>query len=409
MGEEWFIPLRKYRGSAVEARREGWRNPWNPIKAPLHNRSARRETTLEFYADCRGPLRGRRNVGRVAVCQPHVAQGMVEPMAQALNGSRRAVDNIAVIADCTGEEMASAIFSAFLHDLHDLQKYTKSALIPSCMEQKRSQYSNSPLSGLGRASRAQLAAVLRKSTGTVTPVAAAEILGLPRREAAKLLSRWAMQGWLRRVRRGIYVPVPLESERADMSPEDAWVIAETAFAPCFISGWSAAEYWGLTEQVFRTVLVSTTRRPRNRAPRMAGINFRLRTVGDEAFFGLKTVWRGRARVQVTDPSRTIVDLLLDPSLGGGLRSSVDMLQSYLASKEHRNVGQVVSYARTLGVGAVFKRLGYLLERFAPEEQAAIEQCARALTQGNARLDPALPAKRLVTAWRLWLPEGWKAQ
>ena len=288
-----------------------------------------------------------------------------------------------------------------------LKKYTESALIPLSMEENRSQYTISPLSGLGKASRAQLAAVLRKSGGVVTPVLAVEALSVSRVEAAKLLSRWAAQGWLQRVRRGIYVPVPLESERADSAPEDAWPIADTAFAPCFISGWSAAEYWGLTEQVFRTVLVSTTRRLRSRKPRMGGIDFRLRTVNEKEFFGLKAVWRGRTRVQVSDPSRTIVDLMSDPSLGGGLRSSADMLQNYLASKEHRNVGQLVSYAETLGVGAVFKRLGYLLERFAPDERNAIGRCARALTKGNAKLDPALPNKKLVTAWRLWLPEGWK--
>jgi predicted transcriptional regulator of viral defense system len=208
------------------------------------------------------------------------------------------------------------------------------------------------------------------------------------------------------VQRGIYVPVPLESERADSSPEDAWVIAEAAFAPCFISGWSAAEHWGLTEQVFRTVLVSTTRRPRNRQTKLGGIGFRLRTVSESDFFGLKTVWRGRAQVKVSDASRTIIDLMADPSLGGGLRSSADMLQSYLASKEHRNVGQLLAYAESLGVGAVFKRLGYLLARFAPEEGEAIARCRASLTKGNARLDPALPARTLATAWRLWLPAGW---
>ena len=291
---------------------------------------------------------------------------------------------------------------------YPLKKYTESALIPFSMEEKRSQYSGSPLSGLGKASRTQLAAVLRKSAGIVTPVLAAEVLSVSRIDAARLLSRWAAQGWLQRVRRGIYVPVPLESERSDASPEDSWLIAETAFAPCFISGWSAIEHWGLTEQVFRTVLVSTTRRLRNRKPKMGGIGFRLCTVNEKEFFGLKTVWRGRTRVQVSDPSRTIVDLMSDPSLGGGLRSSVDMLRNYLASKEHRNVVQLVSYAETLGVGAVFKRLGYLLARFAPEERKAIERCAGALTKGNAKLDPALPNKKLVTAWRVWLPEGWKA-
>lgn len=276
------------------------------------------------------------------------------------------------------------------------------------MEKQRSKYTETGLSGLGRASRVQLAAVLRQSAGTVTPAMVEETLEIPRVNAAKLLARWAAQGWLQRIRQGIYVAVPLESERADSSPEDSWVIAEAAFAPCYISGWSAAEHWGLTEQVFRTVLISTTRRVRDREPRMGGIAFRLRTVSKKAFFGFKTVWRGRTRVSVSDPSRTIIDLLSDPSLGGGLRSSVDMLQNYLASKEYRDVAQLVTYADTLGVGAVFKRLGYLLAKFAPEEEAAIARCAKSLTTGNAKLDPALPSKKLVTVWRLWLPEGWSA-
>jgi len=234
------------------------------------------------------------------------------------------------------------------------------------------------------------------------------VLSLPRTDAAKLLARWASQGWLNRVRRGIYVPVSLESEVADSPPEDAWIIANTAFEPCFVCGWTAAEHWGLTEQVFRTLLVSTTRRPRDRQPVIGGIPFRLRTVGEREFFGLKTVWRGRMQVRVTDPARTILDLMADPALGGGLRSSVDMLRNYLASKEMRNVGQLVQYAETLAVGAVFKRLGFLLYRFAPEESEAIARCRAALTQGYAKLDPALPEAKLVTAWRLWLPRGWEA-
>jgi len=277
------------------------------------------------------------------------------------------------------------------------------------MEDRISKYSISGGSGLGKSSRPQLAAVLRSSTGTITPATAAKTLSISRIKAAKLLSRWAAQGWLQRMRKGLYIAVPLESSRVDPAPEDPWVIAAAAFAPCFISGWTAAHHWELTEQLFRTLSVSTSRRLRNRSPTMGGTEFRVRTVPQRAFFGLASVWRDRARVQVSDASRTIIDLLAEPALGGGLRSSVDMFRTYLASKELRNVAQLVAYASTLGVGAVFKRLGYLLEQFAPEEQAAIADCAAALTQGYARLDPALPPAKLVTAWRLWLPAGWRAQ
>ena len=54
-----------------------------------------------------------------------------------------------------------------------LNKYIRSAVIPSEMEQKRSKYTDLSLSGLGKASRVQLATVLRKSAGIVTPAMAA--------------------------------------------------------------------------------------------------------------------------------------------------------------------------------------------------------------------------------------------
>ena len=34
-------------------------------------------------------------------------------------------------------------------------------------------------------------------------------------------------------------------------------------------------------------------------------------------------------------------------------------------------------------------------------------CRSRLTQGYARLDPALSSPRLITAWRLWVPASWK--
>jgi predicted transcriptional regulator of viral defense system len=64
--------------------------------------------------------------------------------------------------------------------------------------------------------------VLRAAHGTITSEIAAAALADTRLAASKQLARWAEQGWLWRVRRGIYVPVPLESERADSAPEDAW-------------------------------------------------------------------------------------------------------------------------------------------------------------------------------------------
>ena len=79
---------------------------------------------------------------------------------------------------------------------------------------------------------------------------------------------------------------------------------------------------------------------------------------------------------------------------------------YLRS-ENKNTKLLAEYAGRLGNGAVFKRLGFLLERLAPSEQEAITACSSNLTKGNAKLDPRLGADKLVTRWRRWTPANWK--
>jgi predicted transcriptional regulator of viral defense system len=261
------------------------------------------------------------------------------------------------------------------------------------------------LTGIGKLDRERLAAILRGTKGTVSVAQAAAILGVSPTDAAKMLSRWHKKGWLSRIKRGIYVPVPLEASSADVPLEDPWQIAASLYAPCYISGWSAAEYWDLTKQLFRTTVVMTQLTPRDRHPVIKGMAFLLCSINEKKLFGLKPVWRGRVKVSVSDPTRTILDMLADPRLGGGIRSVSDMLMNYLRS-EAKNLDLLIDYAERFGNGAVFKRLGFLLEQYAPDERLAMTQCAERLTKGNTRLDPKLPAERLITRWRLWVSESW---
>ncbi len=261
------------------------------------------------------------------------------------------------------------------------------------------------ISGLGKIDRRRLSEAIRGTKGSISVSEAAELLKVSASDAAKMLARWTNKGWLSRVKRGFYVPIPLESRTTDIPLEDAWVIAERLFSPCYIGGWSAAEYWSLTEQIFRTIMVMTTQRPRNRKPILKGTGFMLRTIPEKAMFGLKPVWRKEIKVLVSDPTRTIIDMLSDPQLGGGIRPVVDIFKNYMKS-ENRNMESLVDYATRLGNGAVFKRLGFLLEKFNPDEGKAIEACKFKLTKGNAKLDPKLAGNKLVTRWKLWVPENW---
>ena len=143
------------------------------------------------------------------------------------------------------------------------------------------------LTGLGKLDRQRLSEIIRQTKGTISVAEAADILRTSRTNVAKMLSRWASKGWLSRVKRGLYVPVPLESRTADIPLEEPWIIAQRLYDPCYIGGWSAAEYWGLTEQIFRSILVIMCSNPRERSPLIKNTRFVVRQVLECALFWIK--------------------------------------------------------------------------------------------------------------------------
>src|SRR5579885_490531 len=227
---------------------------------------------------------------------------------------------------------------------------------------------------------------------------AAEALGLSHDRTTRLLGYLARRGWLSRIRRGLYVAVPLDAAQAGEWREDGWVVAARVFGPCYIGGWSACEYWDLTEQLFRTVLVVTTKRVRRRDLEIQGLPFHLTVRGEDALFGTTEVWRGRTRVPVSDPSRTLGDVLNDPRLGGCIRTVADVLREYMASG-HRDDDLLIAYGDRLGNHAVFKRLGYLLEEFAIDASALVTACRSRRSAGLVALAPSVSAPgRILRRW-----------
>lgn len=254
--------------------------------------------------------------------------------------------------------------------------------------------------GISRRNRARLEELHRRAGGSFSVGQAAELLEVDRAHAARLLGYLARRGWLSRVRRGLYVAVPLDARQSGEWIEDPWVVADHVFSPCYIGGWSACEHWDLTEQVFRAVLVVTAKKVREREVEMQGIPFHLTVRSEEALFGTVQVWRGQARVAVSDPSRTIVDVLDDPWMGGGIRTVVDVLREYMAS-QHRNDQLLIAYADRLDNRAVFKRLGYLIERLGIEADELLAACRERRSAGLVALDPSVKAPgQIVRRWGL---------
>jgi len=255
-----------------------------------------------------------------------------------------------------------------------------------------------------RKGRAQLSQVLQSAGELISVEDVTTALQIDRRQATKLLARWNTQGWISRLRRGIYAPVPLASIGQSQVLDDPWVIVPTLFGRGYIGGWTAAEHWGLTEQIFRSVCVLTSRPVRGKEQNIQGVDFFLKQIPPRAIFGTKPLWRGKIKVEISNPAKTIIDMLDDPAIGGGIRHVADCLDRYLGENKG-TPEELISVAERLANGAVFKRLGFLAERRGGPEKLIVG-CRERLSMGNAKLDPAVASRRLVKRWRVWVPPGW---
>ncbi|PIZ72185.1 hypothetical protein COY07_03475 [Candidatus Peregrinibacteria bacterium CG_4_10_14_0_2_um_filter_43_11] len=222
-----------------------------------------------------------------------------------------------------------------------------------------------------------------------------------RETANQLLSRLTKKGWLQRLKHGLYTIVPLSSSTGTPAIENVLPLAMDLFRPAFISGWSAAEHWNLTEQIFNSVSVATLAHQRKNDQAIGNIQYRTRTLKKDQFFGTKTVWFGSRTVEIADPSRTIIDILDLPRFGGGGRHMVDIISQYWRSNMC-NPDLLLDYALRYKHGAVFKRLGFLAEKLnAPVSKEWLQSCQNHISKGISNLDPdGSKSGNIISKWNL---------
>jgi len=261
------------------------------------------------------------------------------------------------------------------------------------------------ISGISEKNRKLLDSLNRMQKGLFSVEEATRVLRMPRRDASILLSYLARRGWLSRVRRGLYITVPLGTVNPQELKENPWIVATRIFAPCYIGGWSAAEYWEFTEQIFNSVVIFTLRKLRNKNIQIQRTNYILKFVSKKYFGKTKPVWVDNEKVQFSDPIQTIVDVLDAPSLGGGMRNVAEIVREYFRS-QYRNDDEIVKYIKAKKNRTIYKRLGYIIETCSIDAPVLEEKCKKNISTGFSLLDPAVEAKGLFNSrWSLRINAG----
>lgn len=152
----------------------------------------------------------------------------------------------------------------------------------------------------------------------------------------------------------------------------------------------------------------TQKQVRNREPEIAGTKYILHTIKFSYFFGLKPVWFGGVRANISDPTKTIADMLAFPKFCGGIRFIVDVLKNYYRS-QYKDIDLLISYLKQADNGGAIKRMGFLAERYFPTEQKLIKFCSENLTKGYVQLSPSLENTRAIRRWGIKVPDNWKEE
>lgn len=246
------------------------------------------------------------------------------------------------------------------------------------------------MAGISATGRAELASITSRGRRLLTVEDVVSSLDIDRSSAAKRLARWEKEGWLRRARRNLYIPVPVDAENPEAWSEDVLYIADAVWSPCYFTGWTSANHWGLTEQVFRTAIVKTVQRVRRSRERILDHDILLLHVREQHLtWGMTPLWREDRRIRMADPARTIVDVLDNPRLSGGIRNAADFLSTYI---EEHDPQQLINYAERLGNATVLKRLGFLLSALQIGPAQVIDECRRRVSSGISLLDTTSPPR-----------------
>ncbi len=251
----------------------------------------------------------------------------------------------------------------------------------------------------------RLSALLKGTNGPIRAVDVMRVLGVSRQKASGLLAGWNRQGAIRRVAQGLYVSIsPFELGQTQVL-ENPWVLIPELYEPGYVGGWSALEYWGMTEQLFRSVCVLTNKRTSYGNIIHQGIGFYVKYMPLAKLYGTKTLWQDGAKIQISDPHKTILDVIDNPDLGAGLQHTLDCMLEYKSKNSKPDDRRLLlDYAYQAKNGALFKKLGYLAEKL-EFGRAFVDECKKNLSKGHTYLDKTSKRNKLVTRWRLWVPES----
>lgn len=214
------------------------------------------------------------------------------------------------------------------------------------------------------------------------------------RSAQTLLMRYQHQGYLSKVRRGLYCVNNLATGQPEANK---FQVASTITPTSFIAYHAAMEYHGLAHQVYYDVAVGSEQAFNSFD--FDGHHFAC--IRLSADVGIETP-KADFHVRVTNVERTIIECIDRIDLCGGWEELVNCLKSVQYMREE----QLLTILRLYNKTALYKKAGFLFEQLAlPVSQDLLATCKQYAKDSVTYLTSDGNSDTFQAAWRLYAPHN----
>lgn len=261
--------------------------------------------------------------------------------------------------------------------------------------------SNGPLKTLGPQAARLVADLHERGKTLFSHADVEEITSLQAKSARNFVASLVRRGVVTRLKPGLFILVPFELGRERDYLGNPYVAARELAGDTgyFLSHASAMDIHQMLTQPGLVVYTTTSRAIRPRV--VLGTEFRFVRCKPEHVFGVTEHWVTKTeKVRVSGLERTIIDGLKQSEYCGGF---TEVAKGFWMRRDAMDCGKLVDFALRLDIGAVIRRLGFLLETFEVDAPRELERLQQQLTATYAILDPLLPDEgKFVARWRLRL-------
>ncbi len=174
-------------------------------------------------------------------------------------------------------------------------------------------------------------------------------------------------------------------------PEHIFAIATTIVAPSYISFWTAASYYGWTEQLPKTIELISTKQ--FQPIKVKNFQINITTCQPYKLFGYTKI----KNFTIAEKEKLVVDMLCKPELCGGMGEVMKCIQN---SWKELDQQLLLRHLLQFNNKSCLARLGYCLE-ILKLPNALVPTLQLHLPKGFVKLNPALIKKKKYNkTWRI---------